>query len=65
MKKRYDVYFNDDYDVDGVDEICDSFSEAQQWYGEKRVRFYGLPERLEEFKRAVTLVAKIRKIITL
>jgi len=64
IKIRADVYFNENYDVDAVDEICEKFAEAQQWYDENRVRFHGTPERLQEFVRAVRTVATVRKTFT-
>lgn len=60
-KNRYNIYFEDNYDVDGVDEICEIFPEAQQWYEDKKVRFHGTAERYQEFRRAVATVAKIKK----
>lgn len=56
MKKISWVHFKDGYDVDGVDEICDKFPEAEQYYEQKAVRFYGTPERYQEFLRAVQTV---------
>lgn len=64
QKNRYDIHFKENYDVDGVDEICETFPEAQQWYKDKRVRFYGTAERCQEFLRAVATVAEVEKTFT-
>ena len=55
------IHFEDNYDVNAVDEICEQFMEAEQLYKEKVVRFYGIPERLQEFLRAVKTVAEVKE----
>ena len=42
---RGSIYFNDNYDVDGVEEIVEQFKEADLWYREKEVRFIGTAEK--------------------
>lgn len=61
---RARIYFNDGYDVDAVDNICEQFQEADLWYNEKVVRFHGSPERLQEFLRAVKTVEEVKKVHT-
>lgn len=60
MRSR--IYFSDNYDKDGVDEICEKFKECELWYKEKFVRFNGSPERLQEFLRAVKTVAEPKAV---
>jgi len=55
-KKVYWIRFRENYDVDGVDEVCDKFHESDQIYDDKVVRFIGSPERLQEFIRALKAV---------
>ena len=59
---RARVYFNDNYDVDAVEDICEQFHEADLWYDEKVVRFHGSPERLQEFLRAVKTVEEPKAV---
>lgn len=61
QKIRYDIHFKENYNTEGVDEICETFPEAQQWYADKRVRFYGTSERCQEFLRAVATVAEVER----
>lgn len=63
MKQIYWVYFKDNFDDEAVDEICESFPEATNWREDNKYRFYGTPERLEEFKRAVATVEIIDHIV--
>lgn len=64
MKKQtYWIHFRDGYDVDAVDEIVWDFAEANHYYEDNEVRFCGTPERLEEFKRAISSVEIIEKIV--
>lgn len=55
-KKIYWIRFRENYDVDGVDEVCDRFNGADHIYDDKVVRFIGSPERLQEFIRALKAV---------
>lgn len=63
MKQIYWVYFKDNFDDEAVDEICESFPETTNWREDNKYRFYGTPERLEEFKRAVATVEIIDHIV--
>ena len=56
IKIRARIYFKGNYDVDAVDNICEDFDEADQWYQEGSVRFNGTPERLQELIRAIRTV---------
>lgn len=53
---RARIYFKGNYDVDAVDNICEEFNEADQWYSDCCVRFHGTPERLQELVRAIRTV---------
>lgn len=55
------IYFNDDYDVDGIEEICEKFKEADLWYKDKTIRYIGTEERFQELLRAVKTVSEPRK----
>lgn len=61
-RQIYWIHFNDNYDVDAVDEIVWDFAEAMHYYDDKEVRFFGTAERLEEFKRAIATVETIEYI---
>lgn len=63
-KIKIDVYFRENYDMEAVDEICEKFDEADQWYSERRVQFNGDSEKYQEFFRAVRTVAEIEKTFT-
>lgn len=56
IKIRKNIYFRKGYNVDAVDEIVEKFHEAEQWYADNCVRFYGHPERLQELIRAIRTV---------
>lgn len=63
QKSIYWVHFKDTYDVDAVDEIVWDFAEADHYYDDKEVRFYGTSERLQEFLRAIQTVENIDYVI--
>jgi hypothetical protein len=60
---RGSIYFNEGYDVDGVEEIVEQFKEADLWYREKEVRFIGTAERFQELVRAVKTVEEPKKVV--
>ena len=60
---RGSIHFNDNYDVDGVEEIVEQFKEADLWYREKEVRFIGTAERFQELVRAVKTVEEPKKVV--
>lgn len=60
---RGSIYFNEGYDVGGIEEIVEQFKEADIWYREKQVRFNGTAERFQELLRAVKTVAEPRKVV--
>lgn len=62
IKIRARIYFKENYDVDAIEEICDKFAEADQWYEERCVRFIGHPERLQELIRAIKTVEEPIKV---
>lgn len=62
-KQIFWIHFRDGYDVDAVDEIVWDFAEANHYYEDNEVRFCGTTERLEEFKRAISSVETIEKIV--
>lgn len=63
MKQISWIYFSENFDEDAVDEISENFTEVTNWHEENKYRFFGTPERLEEFKRAISTVEKIEKIV--
>lgn len=62
-KVKFDIYFNDGYDEDLVDDVCVLYDEAELWYNEKRVRYFGSKERFEPFIKSLEIVGNIRKIV--
>ena len=62
-KVKFDIYFNDRYDVDLVDDVCVLYDEAELWYNDKRVRYFGSKERFEPFIKSLEIVGNIRKIV--
>lgn len=62
-KVKFDIYFNDGYDVDLVDDVCVLYDEAELWYNDKRVRYFGSKERFEPFIKSLEIVGNIRKIV--
>jgi hypothetical protein len=63
MSMRGSIYFNEGYDVDGVEEIVEQFKEADLWYREKEVRFIGTAERFQELVRAIKTVEEPKKVV--
>lgn len=64
MKKvKFDIYFEDNYDVDLIEDICVLYDEAELWYNDKRVRYFGSTERFDPFIKSVEIVGGIRKIV--
>lgn len=61
---KMDIYFNENYDYEAVDDICQNFEGATLWYDEGRLRFEGTPERCQELIRAIKTVETIRKTFT-
>lgn len=62
-KVKFDIYFNDGYDEDLVDDVCVLYNEAELWYNDKRVRYFGSKERFEPFIKSLEIVGNIRKIV--
>lgn len=62
-KVKFDIYFNDGYDEDLVDDVCVLYDEAELWYNDKRVRYFGSKERFEPFIKSLEIVGNIRKIV--
>ena len=60
---RGSIYFNENYDENGIEEIVEQFKEADLWYREKEVRFIGTAERFQELVRAVKTVADPKKVV--
>lgn len=59
MKKElYWIHFNKDDALDNADEIIWYFGEATPEYDTNEVRFYGTPERLQEFLRALRQIGE-------
>lgn len=62
IKIRSKVYIKEPFDENAIDEVSDKFVEADFTYETKYIRFYGTPERLQEFIRAVKTVATVEKV---
>lgn len=63
MEKRiYWIRFRENYNWEDIDEVCDLFGEATQWYEDNEVRFYGTSERYQEFLRAIKDIEEPIKI---
>ena len=63
IKMKSKVYIKEPYDDYAVDDVLDSFVEADLVYDGKYVAFYGTPERLQEMIRAIKTVATVEKIV--
>lgn len=48
------VYFEEGFDEELVDNICDGIPETDFWYSQGYARYKGTGEGLEEFKRILT-----------
>ena len=62
IKIRARIYFKEGCDIDAIENICEGFDEADIFYAEPYIRFYGSPERLQELVRAIRTVENIKCI---
>ena len=61
-KVKFDIYFNDNYDEDLIEDICLLY-DADFWYQDRRVRYYGSAEHFEPFIKSIEIVGGIKKIV--
>lgn len=56
-KVRMFIHFPETYDEDAIDALVEEkFPEADLWYLEREIRFYGSAERSQELLRAVEAI---------